>query len=557
MAISRHDAAAPARASVAVVTTLLALMVVALPLLGPEAATAEAAAAGPLAVIVVGPAGGMTSAYVREARQIAAHLKSYRAIVREIYSPNATWSRVTEASRGARLFVYLGRGNGYPAPDSVFDERTMNGLGLNHSDASGHEGVRDYGEYYVRRSLHLANGAVVILSHVPYAAGNSGPGGASPTRPTAARRADNYAAGFLGAGAAVVFANERSVASIVRDLILADRSMRSVFLLSATASTRHESTFTSARTPGSSGILAPYGPGQYYESVVGRLRSTTTDWRRTWTSVQVASIPALLTALANNSVTEIVVADGTYRVSPAASKRADSLWIGAKFATRTNPVTVRAETRGGVTFDGGGATYFGCISFQDGAHDQTWDGFNCAGGQATETGVVTFGGYAGLAAPHDITMRHITIAVTCTGRATTANGNPSDHAFYLAQAVGGPHDLLFEDTTVDGRGGLATAFHFYHSTATERNAWNVMIRRLHVSGTQNAIMLWDPTLRNIAFDTADITNALSTAVRYETVGATGIVLANITSTGSGSGRGFYSSQGAAPAGVTFINNSFR
>jgi hypothetical protein len=277
-------------------------------------------------------------------------------------------------------------------------------------------------------------------------------------------------------------------------------------------------------------------------------------------SVRVTSIPALLSALADDAVAEIVVANGTYRVSPAASQRADSLWIGARYADRTRPVTVRAETRGGVTFDGGGTTYFGCISFQEGAHDQTWDGFNCAGGEATETGVVDIGGtgdnYAGKAAPHHITIRHITIEGSCTGRATSASGPATDHAVYLAQAVGGPHDLLFEDITVDGRGGLASAFHFFHSSATERNAWNVTVRRLHVTGTQQAIMLWDPTLQNITFDTADITNALNVAVRYESPGADGIILANITSTGSGSGRGFYSSLGPSPDGVTFVNNSF-
>ena len=32
------------------------------------------------------------------------------------------------------------------------------------------------------------------------------------------------------------------------------------------------------------------------------------------------------------------------------------------------PIVVRAETRGGVTFDGGGAAYFGGISFNAGAH---------------------------------------------------------------------------------------------------------------------------------------------------------------------------------------------
>ena len=238
----------------------------------------------PLAVIVVGPVEGKTSEYVREARQIAAQLRSYGAGVREIYSPNATWSRVSEASRGANLFVYLGHGRGYPSPHGVLNPRTMNGLGLNRTLASGHANVRYYGEYYIRRSLRLAPGAVVILSRVPYAAGSSEPGHAYPARSTATKRADNYAAGFLGAGAGVVFASDRSVASIVRDLFGASRSMRSVFWRSPSASTRYDSTFTSTRTPGSSGILAPYSPGQYHESVVGRLRSTTTDWRRTWSS---------------------------------------------------------------------------------------------------------------------------------------------------------------------------------------------------------------------------------------------------------------------------------
>ena len=62
-----------------------------------------------------------------------------------------------------------------------------------------------------------------------------------------------------------------------------------------------------------------------------------------------------------------------------------------------------------MTFDGGGASYFGGLTFVDGAHDQTWDGFKFANGQATDTGVIVFGGYAGLPAPHHITLRSISI----------------------------------------------------------------------------------------------------------------------------------------------------
>jgi hypothetical protein len=274
----------------------------------------------------------------------------------------------------------------------------------------------------------------------------------------------------------------------------------------------------------------------------------------------VTSIAALLTALADNRVTDIVVADGTYRVSPASSQAANSLWIGARFAGRTNAVTVRAETRGGVTFDGGGTSYFGCISFEAGAHDQTWDGFRCANGQATSTGVITFGGKGGAAyeapGPYRITLRHITIDRTCTGRATTASGSTWDHAFYISQGLGtGPRALLFEDVTVDGRGYLASAFHFDHADANHPNASDVTVRRLTVTGTQQAVILWSVPLRNIVFDTATITGALHLAVRYEAAGS-GIRFANVSSTGSGSGMGFYSTQGDSPSGVTFSGNTF-
>jgi hypothetical protein len=322
--------------------------------------------------------------------------------------------------------------------------------------------------------------------------------------------------------------------------------------------------FRSSRKPGATGILAPYSGARYYQSIVGRLGWTTAQWRATWglpsappptsgSSVRASSIPALLTALANNTVDEIVVADGTYRVSPAGKQYADSLWIGKRFAGRTRPVTVRAETPGGVTFDGGGASSFGGLWFVDGAHHQTWEGFVFANGRPTQTGVIMFGEGGG-SAPHHITLRNVTIAGSNIGRATSATAPNTDHAIYVSQALEGPHDLLFENVTVDGTAGLASAFHFYHSDATHRNAWNVTIRGLRVTGTQQAIMLWDRTLHDITIDGARITNALANAVRYERPGQD-IVLRNITSTGSGQ-YGFFSSLGPQPPGVTFSGNSF-
>jgi hypothetical protein len=274
-------------------------------------------------------------------------------------------------------------------------------------------------------------------------------------------------------------------------------------------------------------------------------------------TVTVASIPALLAALGDDSVDEIVVADGTYHVSPSSLRRPDSLWIGAATAGRTRPVLVRAATRGGVVFDGAGAgPPFGGITFTAGAHDQTWDGFTFRHGEVRSTGVVSFGVYDGSPPPHHITMRFITVDATVTGHAgDAAAGGGQEHAFYIDRAAPpGPHDLLFEDITVDGTGGLASAFHFFHSNPDNPNALDVTVRRLHVRNTDEAIILWDSTLRNITFETADIVDSRRFAIRYEGRGSSGIVFRDIVSTGSGE-QGFYSSEGPAPAGVTFIDVS--
>src|SRR5205085_8715821 len=121
---------------------------------------------------------------------------------------------------------------------------------------------------------------------------------------------------------------------------------------------------------------------------------------------------------ADNSVDQIVVANGTYRISPSSNDASNSLWIGPRFASRTRPVTVRAATIGGVTFDGGGGSSFQALSFEAGVHDQTWDGFNFANMAAYQSGIIEIGGYTTRAAPHHITLRHITIMASCTGRAT-------------------------------------------------------------------------------------------------------------------------------------------
>jgi hypothetical protein len=149
-----------------------------------------------------------------------------------------------------------------------------------------------------------------------------------------------------------------------------------------------------------------------------------------------------------------------------------------------------------VTFDGGGSTTFGGITFAEGAHDQTWQGFVFANGTPSQTGVIVFGGYQGLAAPHHITLRDITLPRSLT----SSSAGSHDHGVYFSWASGGPHDLLIDGLTVDGAGGLDSALHFYHSDSANRNAWNVTVRRLQVTGTPQAVILWDGSLRNIVID---------------------------------------------------------
>ena len=275
-------------------------------------------------------------------------------------------------------------------------------------------------------------------------------------------------------------------------------------------------------------------------------------------SVRVTSIPALLTTLADNTVDEIVVADGTYQVSPSNEKQANSLWIGGDHvAARTRPITVRAETVGGVTFSGSGTIgAYGGLSFEDGAHDQTWDGFRFADMTAEYTGIIVGGGYTPGRTPFGITLRNMIVTGSCTGRATTANGQTWDHAVYLAHAVGaGPHDIFIDNLSVDGSGDLASAIHVYHGDAAAPGSWNVTIRGLHVTGTQSAVILAVDGLHDLTIDGADIDGAKAYGVSFESTNATSIVLKNMTTTNSGYG-GFHSSMGTNPAGVTLTDNSF-
>ena len=209
----------------------LVLLLAALLAAGALASPAPASAGGVKVAVVVGPAGSLTKTYKRHARSYAELARSYGARVVEVYTPKATWARVKDAVQGANLLIYLGHGNGYPNPYSAtLDPRKVDGMGLNPTLDSGNTKTKYYGEYHVRRRITLAPNAVVLLNHLCYSAGSSEPGRSNPSRKVAKKRVDNYGAGFLRAGARVVFAETLGNASyVVRSLFTTNRTMTGVF----------------------------------------------------------------------------------------------------------------------------------------------------------------------------------------------------------------------------------------------------------------------------------------------------------------------------------------
>jgi hypothetical protein len=243
-------------------------------------APAPASAVTRKVVIVVGPAGSSTANYIDNARRYAAQARSYGATVVELYTPHATWSRVSSAAQGANLFIYLGHGNGWPSPHYPWDPKRKDGIGLNPYDGSGNTTTTYYGEWWIRSYFRFAPNAVVILNRLCYASGNSEPGYADPSRATARERVDNYGAGFLAAGARTVFANGiYSASPIISSLFGTNRTMEQIFWSDPAATKAYASKFYSVRTSGAAGLIDPYRVGKWYHSVVGSLAMTATTWR--------------------------------------------------------------------------------------------------------------------------------------------------------------------------------------------------------------------------------------------------------------------------------------
>ena len=261
---------------------LLALPILALIIAvgGLSASPTPVSAAGVKVVVVVGPVGSSTAKYIRSAKKYAALARSYGAQVVEVYSPKATWARVKSAAKGANIFIYLGHGNGHPSPYGAFYADRKDGLGLNRALNQGNSNTKYYGESYVKASLDLARNSAVILNRLCYASGNSEWGRANPTKTTAKKRADNYGAGFLRAGARAVFANGiDSASTIIRLLLTTNLTMGQIFKADPAWTGTRDYTFASNRTSGFRVWQDPYAKGRYYHSLVGNFKLTAAQVR--------------------------------------------------------------------------------------------------------------------------------------------------------------------------------------------------------------------------------------------------------------------------------------
>jgi hypothetical protein len=220
-------------------------------LAGPVPTSAAEPQTVPKVVLVVGPSGAATDRYRAESRAAADLARTYTPDVTEVYAPNATWPAVKEAIQGASLVIYMGHGNGWPSiyRDELFGA-TQNGFGLNPTQGSGDGTHQYFGESRIAKEVRLAPNAVVLLHHLCYASGLSEPGLPEGNLDQARQRIDNYAAGFIAAGASAVIAEAYAPPThFLKSILGSRRSIESTWRRAPSAN-RNVTSFESVRSPG-------------------------------------------------------------------------------------------------------------------------------------------------------------------------------------------------------------------------------------------------------------------------------------------------------------------
>jgi hypothetical protein len=255
-------------------------------------------------VIILGPTGSLTPSFRANAEAAAAEARRWSDQVITVYTPNATWPVVQAALQGASIVVYVGHGNGFPSPyRSAPYPETQNGLGLNPVAGVDDETHQYFGERYLAQEVRLAPHAVVILHRLCYASGNPEPGGPEPTPVVAEQRADNYAAGWMAAGAGAVLIDDHLGPDFyIRSLFRSDRPVEPLWR-SAPSARGHLVTLASARTAGAVEMLDPNTPTSgYFRSLVIEPGLTATQLLAGGPEVPSVVLPGMVAA-AGDSVT--------------------------------------------------------------------------------------------------------------------------------------------------------------------------------------------------------------------------------------------------------------
>lgn len=289
------------------VLVLLALLVASAGVARSNVVTAEPA---PLkAVIIAGPMHGMTDQILADSETLAQLAEWYGMDVRRVFHPHATWANVMANVEGANLVVYMGHGYGWPSPYPPFREQYQDGIGLNPVDDGARSDVKYYGARWIRENWHLAPNAIVFLNHLCYAAGNGESGMAIPSYDLARQRVDNFASGFLAAGARAVLAYSwQNFKRAINQLFTTDMTIEEIF---KTVGARPRATygwiganarrFDSVRTPGAVNLLDPDPVDGFLRAVSGELSLTAGQWRGvepgTWTAPGVQVTPPTPTGL--------------------------------------------------------------------------------------------------------------------------------------------------------------------------------------------------------------------------------------------------------------------
>ncbi|HUR16943.1 MAG TPA: FlgD immunoglobulin-like domain containing protein, partial [Candidatus Limnocylindrales bacterium] len=247
---------------------------------------ARADSVPPKAVFIVGPTHDQTDGNLEDAEVMAQQAEAAGMDVRRVFFPYATWDNVLANIQGASMVVYMGHGYGWPSPYTTkLTEARQNGMGLNSFAGSGRAEYTYYGATPIKSNIHLATNAVVFNVHLCYAAGNAESGMALPSDDLARERVDNFANGWLAAGAGAVFAfSWGSHLNLPNQLMTSNQTMDQMFNIAANGSPMghvgwRDLYYDSLRTPGARNHLDPHPSYGFYRAVSGNLNMTTAEFR--------------------------------------------------------------------------------------------------------------------------------------------------------------------------------------------------------------------------------------------------------------------------------------